>query len=436
MPIPIGQILLKEGAITNPQLEEAIQAQVIYGGKLGTNLMELDYINVATLSKVLSKKFNLPPLNNALLNGCSKEVIQILDKNLAHKYRCIPLSIDGSKLKVVMEDPTDFSAIDEISFITGKRIIPYVAPELIIISLLEKHYGIQRDLRYIRISQRDSQTLHKPTSAPQKQTLVKTNPAKAPPAPPTIKEPVKEALPGKTPLHEEVIEEDIIIPEIIKNETVEDELIDLEELVYEAPTIDLSEMAIPATPVEADAEEEEILEDLEVIEELPEALSLQEAIERLDEVGDRDELSRVVLSFALGYFKRSALFITRFGTAVGWDGMGGSINKQVVQSTMLPLNAPSIFKTVHDTQSFFLGGIPKSPINDRFIQVMGGENPDSVFLIPILFKGQVVNILYGDNGDGEKAPFDISDLLILAPKIPQAFEKLIRRRKDEILSDS
>lgn len=431
MPIPIGQLLLKEGDITRPQLEEAIQAQVIYGGKLGTNLVELDYINMAKLSKALSRKFNLPALNNALLNSCSKEVIQILDKTLAHKYRCIPLSIDGSKLKVVMEDPTDLSAIDEISFITGKRIIPYVAPELVLISLLEKHYGIQRDLRYIRITQKDSQTLLKPASPQQKQTPVKTKPAKAPPAEPTKKEPAKKAPPEKPPIENEVIEADIIEPDII-----EDELIDLEELVYEAPTIDLSEMTIPATPVEIDTEEEEILEDLEVIEELPEALSLQEAIERLDEVGDRDELSRVVLSFALSYFKRSALFITRFGTAMGWDGMGGSINKQVVQSTIMPLNAPSIFKTVHDTQAFFLGSIPNSPINDRFIQVMGGENPVSVFLIPILFKGQVVNILYGDNGDGEKVPFDISDLLILAPKIPQTFEKLIRRRKDEILSAS
>ena len=336
MPIPIGQLLLKEGDITRPQLEEAIQAQVIYGGKLGTNLVELDYINMAKLSKALSRKFNLPALNNALLNSCSKEVIQILDKTLAHKYRCIPLSIDGSKLKVVMEDPTDLSAIDEISFITGKRIIPYVAPELVLISLLEKHYGIQRDLRYIRITQKDSQTLHKPASPSPKQAPVKKKPAKAPPAEPTKKEPAKEAPPEKPPIEDEVIEADIIEADIIEGETVEDELIDLEELVYEAPTIDLSEMTIPATPVEIDTEEEEILEDLEVIEELPEALSLQEAIERLDEVGDRDELSRVVLSFALSYFKRSALFITRFGTAMGWDGMGGSINKQVVQSKQRP----------------------------------------------------------------------------------------------------
>ena len=37
----LGDLLLKEGVITNAQLEEALKCQVIFGGKLGTNLIEM-----------------------------------------------------------------------------------------------------------------------------------------------------------------------------------------------------------------------------------------------------------------------------------------------------------------------------------------------------------------------------------------------------------
>ena len=43
----LGTALVKEGVITPEQLEEALKAQVIFGGKLGTNLIELGYLDAA-----------------------------------------------------------------------------------------------------------------------------------------------------------------------------------------------------------------------------------------------------------------------------------------------------------------------------------------------------------------------------------------------------
>ena len=40
-PLKIGQILISEGHLTQEGLEEAIDWQVLYGGRLGTNLLEL-----------------------------------------------------------------------------------------------------------------------------------------------------------------------------------------------------------------------------------------------------------------------------------------------------------------------------------------------------------------------------------------------------------
>lgn len=188
---------------------------------------------------------------------------------------------------------------------------------------------------------------------------------------------------------------------------------------------------IVSEPLVAPSDEEIEEEAEEEAWKVQEALSPSQTMEKLNEVTDREELSNVVLRFALSYFKRAALFITRSGIAMGWDGLGGSLNTRTVQGIMIPLNSPGIFQTVHDSMSFYLGSIPNTPLNERFLKLTGGEKPRSAFLIPILFKGKVVNILYGDNGDGQDAPTDISDLLILAPRIPQAFEALIKKKKQQ-----
>ncbi len=464
---PLGKLLLSARAVTSAQLEEAIQNQVIYGGKLGTNLMELGYLNLAALSKVLSKKLGCPTINPFKLKPARRDLLRLLGKKLAVKHQVVPLGADEKNMDLLMANPTDVAAIDEIRFATGKRIRPYISPELVVLTLLEKYYGVPRDFRYKELaakvlrrrpkgapksttgkaapppqdrpgikglefssneeltSQEDFEKLlyaynrphgltEEAEEAPPEQPDAAHAPAQppaeqAPPAqqvtpPPAEQTPVPPPQPQPTqpPPEQTVVE-------------AEEEILDLEDMVVEPET----------EPSEAEAEEKEI------IEELPEALTLQEAMQRLGEIVSRDELGRVVLAFALSYFKRAALFITRGGVAMGWDGMGGSLNRRTVQGIMLPLNAPSIFKTVHDSKAFYLGAIPSTPINERFTKITGNERPRSVFLIPILFGGNVVNILYGDNGAATDAPTDISDLLILAPRIPQAFETIIRKKKQE-----
>lgn len=452
----LGQLLVHARVINTQQLEEAIQAQVIFGGRLGTNLIELGHVDIGTLSRFLAKQFSVPTIDHTRIKPCPKDVLKLFTKKLAVKFEAVPLALDGTRLDVLMSNPSDFAAIDEIGFVTGKRVKAYVAPEVIIVTLLEKYYGVPRDLRYIQMSIRDTQAMRRRHSTPSltsDEKLIQVAASK-----PKEREKIKGLEIGRSEeLSTEADFREMMdayhspapsaaaqqvpvprpppIPQSVPAAPLppkeEEAVLDLEELVHDAASWQVDEPAKVAGAQEPLQEEEVIEEELEVIESLPEALSLPEAAQRLKEVKTREELSEVVLAFSLSFFKRAALFITRNSMALGWDGMGGSLSRKTVQGIMLPLNAPSIFKTVHDSRAFFLGAVPKNPINDRFLKLMGDEKPRSVFLIPVLFRGQVVNILYGDNGHEENAPFDISDLLILAPKVPQAFEDLIMRKKKD-----
>ena len=60
MQMKVGSMLVQEGIITEAQLEEALRNKVIFGGKLGTNLIELGYITAERLSDALSRHKGFP----------------------------------------------------------------------------------------------------------------------------------------------------------------------------------------------------------------------------------------------------------------------------------------------------------------------------------------------------------------------------------------
>ena len=59
MPI-LARILRDRGIVTERQLQEAIQHQVLYGGRLGTNLYELGFITEERLQEALARAHGVP----------------------------------------------------------------------------------------------------------------------------------------------------------------------------------------------------------------------------------------------------------------------------------------------------------------------------------------------------------------------------------------
>jgi hypothetical protein len=145
----LGKMLVEDGVISATQLDEAVKTQVIFGGRLGTNLIELGYLDEQTLTKYLVKRHNMPTVDWHSINRIKPGLLKLFPKKLAQKYEAFPVKLDGNKLWVVMADPAHLGAISEMSFATGKAIKPLVLPEVRIFDLLQRFYQIGRELRYI-----------------------------------------------------------------------------------------------------------------------------------------------------------------------------------------------------------------------------------------------------------------------------------------------
>jgi len=157
MVMKLGEALVKASLITREHLRLALERQVIFGGRIGTNLVELKVIKETELVSFLSKYLKVPAVDPSKLVSVDEETISCISGEIAEKYKVVPFRKDRNRLHVVLLDPRSMTAVDELRFITGYDIIPYVTSELRLLYALEKYYGLERDLRYISIFGKDGE---------------------------------------------------------------------------------------------------------------------------------------------------------------------------------------------------------------------------------------------------------------------------------------
>lgn len=374
MALKLGDLLLREGLISQAELEEALKYQVIFGGKLGTNLIEMGALEEEDITRALSRKFGLPPAEHDQVMQVSPEVIKLIPREIAERHRVIPLMLEGRRLTLATADPTDLRGLDEIAFRTGFIIRPTVVAEVRMIHALEKYYLIERERRYIHASKK-IEVKKKPARLPEQKS------AATPPPPP------EREIDG-----------------------------------FSAPEAEPTGTGEPI-----DLNEAEILEAADETQPL-ETVGDDVAAERLIEARDRDDIFDVVLGSLAREFSRCAIFLVRGETALGWKCALDRQESPGFDQLQIPLDEPSVLKTVAETKSYYIGPIPRAPFNSMMLQEMGGTLPDAALMVPIMMMGRVVGILYADRKGidlGER----LFELQKLTSKAAMAFEILVLKNK-------
>jgi competence protein ComGF len=149
--LKFGEALVKEGIVTQDQLKQVLERQVIFGGRIGTNLVEMGFVTENDLTRLLSKYLRIKSVDTKELIDIPEEVIQCISSEIADHYKIIPFKQEKKRLHVAMVDVRNFALVDELRFKTGYDIIPYIVSEIRLLFALEKYYGIKRDLRYISV---------------------------------------------------------------------------------------------------------------------------------------------------------------------------------------------------------------------------------------------------------------------------------------------
>jgi type IV pilus assembly protein PilB len=136
----LGEALVESGLITGEQLENALTLRKSKNKRLGKILFELGYTTELQIAEALSNQQKLP-LVDCNQYEISKELLELVPKNIAEKAIVLPLELKGKRLLLAMADPLDWSTIDDIIFRTGLRIQAAVSTETALVAAIEEHYG-------------------------------------------------------------------------------------------------------------------------------------------------------------------------------------------------------------------------------------------------------------------------------------------------------
>lgn len=136
----LGTMLVKAKLISEEEAKEALLSQTKKGGRLGSILVRLGFIDEVKLLDFLSRQYALPSIDLTTTN-IPPEVFKLVPLELVKKYRIVPIKRRGATLCIAMIDPSDVFAIDDIKFMTGYNIEPVIATESSVIKTIQEFYG-------------------------------------------------------------------------------------------------------------------------------------------------------------------------------------------------------------------------------------------------------------------------------------------------------
>ncbi|NLK62140.1 MAG: type II secretion system ATPase GspE [Fusobacteria bacterium] len=136
----LGDSLIDSGFLSEEQLKIALAEQKKAGEKLGETVVRLGYCTNEQIIEVLGEQMGIPfvRLDRTVIDS---DVIELISKDIANKYKVIPLFKVENVLNLAMADPLDIFVIDEIEFQTGLEISQMIATEEDIDEAISKYYG-------------------------------------------------------------------------------------------------------------------------------------------------------------------------------------------------------------------------------------------------------------------------------------------------------
>ena len=429
------------------------KAIALSGASVHASLFESTKIKESVLNRALAKVYNLKTVEVEQFARWDPEAYKIREA-MARKYRIVPLVRKGKTWIFACEDPDDQRLSAELPALLKAPVELRVVTDVRLAWMLNKAFNVEGNIRLFVLFERLEKLVPK---------AVDSAPASAPVA---AKKQVILTVDGLVEADAQEAE-----PELL-DQSAFDEFYGAGSATPQkpkapepkpAPTAAKPAAAQPAAakpaasapqpaaaPVAPQQAAVEVVEDaiedaamveeaMPFVEEEPEvvvqrkALTREQAVAALAKADTREALADILLGFAQTKFKRAVLMSIDNGHVVGWAGVGEGITPAAVSAIWFPTSADSVFKTVCTTNSQFVGPIvATNPVHERMFKLLGGAKPKGIFLMPILYQGEVNQLVWLDDGDGQPAGYDIGDVLILAYRVPAALDALVKRTQAEM----
>jgi len=240
---PLGKILLQRKLVSPEELDDALRAQreSPLPAPIASQLVDEGKLDEIEALRALSEQHGVPGIDLTQV-AIVLEQLDVVPREVAETRRILPVLVRGDRLFLAMADPHDKKVVDELEFVTGKRVYPYVAVHATLLRTVAAAYDAKaRGERHYLAPRVPVETLRQLGLAPSVATpppadLASTvspqpapGPAKAgaappppppprrPPPPPPRRAPPPSAVPGPAT-------QALVVDEAVRRASFEDEV--------------------------------------------------------------------------------------------------------------------------------------------------------------------------------------------------------------------
>jgi type IV pilus assembly protein PilB len=131
----IADALVEDGLLSAKQVEELLELQKKEGTRLLKLILEKSYVSEVDMVVSMGRVLNVPPVNLSRI-GISPETAGMVPREMATNHKVLPVSRLDNKLFLVMADPLNVLALDDVKRFTKLDVVPMIASEKAILDKL------------------------------------------------------------------------------------------------------------------------------------------------------------------------------------------------------------------------------------------------------------------------------------------------------------
>jgi hypothetical protein len=461
----LSSLLVQREIASMRTVEEAIARQVIHGGDLATNLLEVAIVPEAALLPVLAEATGLEAAPPGRLPAPSTAALRAVPGELALRHGVFPLSRAADLLVLATSQPLPGPLEDDLSFALGIGLRQLVAPLVRIRQAIAEHYGQPLDRRLLRLVARlEGRPDPSPSSlppggrAPASPSLPR--PASAPPASfgsgPVPGSKYAAGSANRTPrVGVAALPPAPIIPRAPATPRLDVVSFAEPELagggVLEPPSPGAELVPAIASPAVGDAlagwaqrtargERQrapsrggEGARDSAARLRRKGPMTAAMAENELELTSAPDAVLEVHFSFVSQFFEYAVLFVAHGDLAEGRNAAGPGADRSRVAGIGVPLDLPSILATARDRGAPMVVALAASGLDGELARdlsrVRVAARAGMVAVIPLMVRGRAVALLYGDDGEDDVELGGIGEVISFTALVEKALERAILRRK-------
>lgn len=137
----LGELLIKEGYISETHLTEALDKQKDIKNKIGEILTESGAIAEEAMITVLSTQISIPAVHLSDLAGADTDLVTLIPEPFAREHLVVPVRKNGDIIEVAMADPENVVLIDSLENLLNSKIDPMLSGKEMILKTIDRLYS-------------------------------------------------------------------------------------------------------------------------------------------------------------------------------------------------------------------------------------------------------------------------------------------------------